>query len=250
MIRVKLTLPEKNLLKTTGDVDYHHWNYKFPIKYIQKYRFKKIVRLLGNKKYGSLLEVGTGSGIFLPQLSKHCEHLYAFDVHDHFDHIDALCQQQGLRKYNLSTQSIVNTNFPDESFDAIVAVSVLEFVPDIPKAASEIKRILKKDGVFITICPMKSKILDFFLALYTRKSPKEESGDARQSVSKILEENFTIVKKGHLIPLIGKFFPVYTHYKFRKPKNVTQLQSVLFYIFWAIMRSDQIKQLVLCTEWI
>lgn len=213
---MKMLLPDKNLLKKTGEVDYFDWNYKFPIKYIQLYRFKRIIKLLGKSKFSKLLEVGTGSGVFLPELSKHCEYLYACDIHDDFENIDALCQEYGIKNYNLSKQSIDNTNFPDESFDAIVAVSVLEFVPDIQKAVSEIKRIMKKDGVFITICPMESSLLDFFLALYTRKPPKEESGDSRKKVSKILEQNFKIAKKGYMVPLMGKFFPIYTHYKLKK----------------------------------
>ena len=210
-----MTLPDKNLLLRTGDVDYYDWNYKFPIKYVQLYRFKRIVKLLGCEKYPVLLEAGTGSGIFLPELSKHCDQLYACDIHHDFDNIAKLCETYKIQNYHLSTQSIDDTNFPDASFDAVVAVSVLEFVPDIQKAVSEIKRILKKDGVFITICPMESSLLDFFLSLYTRKPPKDESGDSRQRVSKILEQNFTIVKKGYMVPLIGKFFPVYTHYKLR-----------------------------------
>ena len=210
-----LILPSKNLLKKTGDVDYFDWNYKFPIKYIQKYRFKRIIKLLGNKKYNLLLEAGTGSGIFLPELSKHCNHLYACDIHDSFDNIDRLCKNYKIDNYNLSSQSIDNTNFSDQSFDAIVAVSVLEFVPNIQKAITEIKRILNKEGVFITICPMENKAVDFFLNFYTRKPAKEESGDARQNVSKLLEKNFQIVKKGYMIPVLGKVFPIYTHYKLK-----------------------------------
>lgn len=211
-----MIIPDKSLLKKTGEVDYFDWNYKFPIKYIQLYRFKRILKLLGKEKYSKLLEAGTGSGIFLPELSKHCEHLFACDIHDNFENINALCTEYGIRNYNLSKQSIDSTNFPDESFDAVVAVSVLEFVPDIQKAVSEIKRIMKKDGIFITICPMESSLLDFFLSLYTRKPPKEESGDSRKKVSNILEQNFKIVKKGFMLPIIGKFFPIYTHYKLKK----------------------------------
>ena len=213
---MKLFLPDKKLLKKTGELDYYYWYYKFPIKYILRYRLKKIVQLLGEKKYPVLLEAGTGSGVFLPELSKHCERLYACDIHHDFDNIAIICETYGIKDYNLSTQSIDDTNFPNESFDAVVSISMLEFVPNIQQALSEIKRILKKDGFFITICPMESIILDFFLSFYTRRPPNVEFGDARQKVSKLLEENFTIIKKGYMIPLIGRFFPVYTYYKLKK----------------------------------
>lgn len=213
---MKIIIPQKSMLTRTNDVDYYYWNYKFPIKYIQLYRFKMIAQLLGTKKYPRLLETGTGSGIFLPELSCHCEKLYASDIHPYFDNIENLLKQYNVKNFEVKSQSIEKTDYPDNYFDAIVAVSVLEFVNDLQAAIKEIKRILKEDGVFITICPMNSKVLDTILSLYSKKTPKEEFGESRIYVSKTLEQNFSIVKKGYMLPLIGKFFPIYTHYKLQK----------------------------------
>jgi ubiquinone/menaquinone biosynthesis C-methylase UbiE len=212
----KCLFPDPVLLTKTGEVDYFDWNYKFPIKYIQRYRFNQILKLLGKNRYTNLLEAGTGSGIFLPELSKHCEKLYACDIHQHFDKIKYLLQSYNVSNYEYKSQSIEKTDYPDNYFDAIVAVSVLEFVKDLPAAITEIKRILKKDGVFVTICPMESKILDFVVSFYADKKPEDEFGDSRIYVAKALEQNFKVIKKGYLMPIIGKIFPVYTHFKLKK----------------------------------
>lgn len=211
-----MIIPNENQLKKTGPVDYYDWNYKFPIKYVQKYRFSRILNLMGNVRYPALLEVGMGSGIFLPELSKHCEKLFACDIYSDLDHVVKLLDEFKVKEYKLETQSIEKTTYPDSFFDCIIAVSVLEFVGNLQSAIEEIRRILKKDGVFITICPMHSWVLDAFLSIYSQKKPSEEFGDARIYVGKTLEENFHVAEKGYMLPFIGKYFPIYTHYKLMK----------------------------------
>ena len=216
MLAMKIIIPEMSMLNRTNEVDYFHWNYKFPIKYIQLYRFKTIANLLGNSNYEKLLEMGTGSGIFLPELARHCEKIFAMDIHPHFENIENLLNYYNVKEFDVKSQNIEKTDYPDDYFDAIVAVSVLEFVVDLDAALNEIKRILKKDGIFLTICPMQNNILDLIVSRYADKTAKEDFGDSRLFVGKALEQNFSVIEKGYMLPIVGKFFPVYTHYKLQK----------------------------------
>lgn len=213
---MKMIIPERSLLSKTNDVDYYNWNYEFPIKYIQLYRFKTILKLLGSKVYENLLEAGTGSGIFLPELSSHCKNLYACDIHPHMDNLQHLLSHYKISNYDIKQQDIQKTTYPNDHFDAIVAVSMLEFVDNIQEALDEIRRILKPDGIFVTICPMENKLLDFFVTYYSKRPAEDQFRDSRKHVAKSLEENFRVVEKGYLLPIIGKKFPVYTHFKLMK----------------------------------
>lgn len=124
----------------------------------------------------------------------------------------------------LKQASIEDTNYPDDFFDLIIAVSVLEFINNLENALTEIKRILKPEGMFLTICPQQSKMLDLILNLYTKRTPDEEFGETRSIVYKELEKQFCIINKKIFPPILGKIFPIYYYYKL-KNKNLCQPQS-------------------------
>ena len=44
-------------------------------------------------------------------------------------------------------------DFPDGFFDRILAIHVLEHLPDLPRALGEVRRVLAKDGVFSVVIP-------------------------------------------------------------------------------------------------
>lgn len=56
--------------------------------------------------------------------------------------------QEGVRHEDLTSLS-----FPDNQFDLIVCLEVLEHVPDYSKAIEEVSRVLKKGGLFIFSVP-------------------------------------------------------------------------------------------------
>lgn len=59
-----------------------------------------------------------------------------------------------------------NIPFPDESFDLVLAFSVMEHVADLERSLSEIHRVLAKGGVFwfnsaSSLCPVQDEIRGF-----------------------------------------------------------------------------------------
>jgi ubiquinone/menaquinone biosynthesis C-methylase UbiE len=167
------------------------------------------------ENFDKLLEIGTGSGIFLQELSTCCRQLYAIDTHEKIESVQKFCKNQKINA-NISKCSIESTNFPDNFFDAIIGVSVLEFIPDLNSAFKEIKRIIKPKGKFITICPQKSFLLDFILSFFTDKSPDEVCLNSRDKVSPMLEKSFKVIEKRIFPPILAKLLPVYNCYKLGK----------------------------------
>src|SRR5262245_3209805 len=94
--RAKLTLPRRALLPKpdAGDpVDYY---YRLPTARLYRARLKLALTLLGSQTYDSMLEVGYGSGIFLPQLSLHSRRLAAVDIHDEGESVRRMLAELGL----------------------------------------------------------------------------------------------------------------------------------------------------------
>ena len=193
---------------TTNSVDHADWNYKPLLGLIQRKRFHMILSLLGKKKHDHILEIGYGSGIFMPSLSTHCDKLTGIDIHPFNKEVSKILADYGLVA-DLFQGSVSQMPFPDESFDLVVSVSAFEFFEDKEAACKEIKRVLKKDGHFILVTPGESWILDLGFKILTKESAKHDFGDKRQHTIPILKEHFD-VKESKLFPfVIGRLLPVY-----------------------------------------
>lgn len=48
---------------------------------------------------------------------------------------------------------LLNTRFPDQSFDVLVSIEVLEHLPDYKKSLREAARITRNNGIYIFTCP-------------------------------------------------------------------------------------------------
>lgn len=196
-------LPRERLIRTS-DVDHADWNYRFLLAYVMRRRFALIRRLLPKQRVARILEIGFGSGIFMPALVSRCDELYGIDVHSHVEDVRRRLSAEGVLA-SLSRQDAARMTFPDAFFDVVVCVSALEFIEDIDAAAHEIARVLKPGGRLVGVMPSKSPFLDFVLHALTGADPQADYGNRRERVVPALRRYFTIERS-------LRFAGIYTAY--------------------------------------
>ena len=202
MTELKL-LPREKLIKT-GDVDHADWNFKGILGRIQRTRFELIVSVLGSLRPQRLLEVGYGSGIFMPELARRCRELYGVDVHGRHAEVAEALRTEGVTA-QLFRGSAEALDFPDRYFDCIVAVSSLEFIGDIGKAARELRRVLSDSGCLVMVTPGHSAVVDLGLKILTGASARKDYGSRREALLPTLTQFFSYDRRRTFPPLTGPF---------------------------------------------
>lgn len=192
-------LPPEALFKT-GEVDHADWNFRPFLGLIMRLRYKLVLSLLSGRRFHRLLEIGYGSGVFMPELARHCDELYGIDVHQNQATVTEMLSRFEIAA-GLFSASAELMPFRADYFDCVVAVSTLEFIADLDAACAEIRRILRPGGSLIAITPGHSPIVDFGLWALTGKSAKADYGDRRQSVIPTLSKHFAIRQERRVPPL-------------------------------------------------
>jgi len=192
-------LPRETAIKT-NPLDQPGWNYQGILGWIQRHRFSMAARLLGPQSYPRLLEIGYGSGIFMPELSAHCTSLHGIDTHRRSAEVVGILAEQGVTA-RLLVASVSHLPFDSASFDAIVVVSSLEFVDDIEVATAEMSRVLRPEGVAVVITPGFNPILDAGHRVLTGVKAEDTFQGRRQHVIPALRRSFVVDKQERFPPL-------------------------------------------------
>lgn len=196
---MKNNLRQLNLLPTdalvkTGDVDHANWNHKPLLGAISRARFHLIKELLGVRLGERLLEIGYGSGVFMPELAKYADELYGIDVHNNQKEVADTLAKFSV-KAELASGGAEEIPWADDFFDSVVVVSALEFVSDLEAVCREVGRVLKPAGSFFVVTPGHSPILDFGLKILTGKSAKEDFADRREIILPTLHKYFDVKRE-------------------------------------------------------
>lgn len=145
-----------------------------------------------NKK---ILDVGSGIGILVGALNVlgadavgvdkfifNDEKQNFYTVTD-FKKLESIWQGAGIK---IIKSDIVNEPlpFPDETFDAVISDATIEHLPDSPKDLFlEIRRVLKKDGLFLVTTPNLANLLRRLRLFLLGRSPNWDIRDFFESGS-------------------------------------------------------------------
>lgn len=200
---VKLIIPPKKIMTQTnwGDPVMYHY-YPGP-NIIYRKRLKNTFKLMRPYRFQHLLEIGYGSGIFLPTLSKMADKVTALDIHKEAAAVRRMLDWYQVSNVKLMSGDIMKMPFPDQTFDGCVVVSTLEDIQDSARAVSEIKRVLKPGAHLFVSFPVENIATNAFFRLIG-ENPHEIHPSDHRYILNFLSKNFQIeqiLKLPNFIPL-------------------------------------------------
>lgn len=156
-----LALPPRALVPKTAPDDPIDYYFKPLTARLYRARLRLAGSLLGSGPYESLLEVGYGSGIFLPELARRTKRLTAVDIHGRSERVSEMLSRLGISA-DVREASLFEIPFPDGEFDALVCLSVLEHITELDAALTEFRRVLRPGGIAVLGFPVRNPITDLF----------------------------------------------------------------------------------------
>ena len=143
------------------------------VKIVSVGRLDKIARVIekmrGDREI-KILDAGCGEGHLLEKISERgYNNLFGVDVTD----VALESAAKRVPKAELSLQDISKFSFEDKSFDIVVCTEVIEHVENYNEVLTELKRILKDDGLLILTFPNEPLCVAMRIAFLRRPIPKD-----------------------------------------------------------------------------
>lgn len=169
---MKLSLPSSDSLKLSIDdgteEDYHlvQLYYSWYAGWFYRHRLRMVSNLIEGNSFDRLLEIGTGSGIFILELLKHASLVRGIDIHPTYHGVRKMLEKEGadLSRVELRQGDVFDIPYPDHSFDAVVCVSVFEHFPNPRPALVEIRRVVRPHCPIIMGFPAETWMTKFLFA--------------------------------------------------------------------------------------
>ena len=121
---------------------------KTPISHFFNARIRRVAELLSDFEKGKVLDIGCGPSRIGQIFRGKTIEYYGVDVSDKM--IKTAIEVFGNNaQFHFALGNIENLAFPEDSFDVVLCLGILEYVLDGNAAIREVQRVLKPNGVLI-----------------------------------------------------------------------------------------------------
>jgi ubiquinone/menaquinone biosynthesis C-methylase UbiE len=184
--RRPVDLPRRGRLTPTGPVDAVADYYGVGFGTVLRRRLAWVRDALPPGQLRRVLDVGFGSGIFIPELARRASAVFGADVHPHAARARAELAEEGVEATLVRADGMA-LPFRDGSFDAVVIVSALEFISDPGLALAESLRVTRAGGAVIAVAPRTMRWADRLYTMLVGFDPETDFRGGRARVQQALE---------------------------------------------------------------
>jgi len=121
-------------------------------------RLEQVIENLGIPPGATVLEVGAGTGTSFPAYPSHCEITGVDLAPDMLARARRKIQENGWSHFKVMEMNALDLEFPDNTFDYVMAFHVVTVVPDPVRMIAEAKRVCKPGGRIVIVNHFTSEV--------------------------------------------------------------------------------------------
>ncbi len=114
-------------------------------------RLSYVIKTLNLPRGAKILELGVGTGTSFPAYPSHCEVIGVDSAPDMLAHARTKIRNNGWTHLKVLKMDALHLDFPDDSFDYIMAFHVVTVVPDPIRMMEEAQRVCRPGGRIVIV---------------------------------------------------------------------------------------------------
>lgn len=114
-------------------------------------RLRRVIGDLNIPRGARVLEVGAGTGTSFPAYPRHCEVIGIDLAPDMLARAQGKIRENGWSHLKILKMDALDLEFPDDSFDYVMAFHVVTVVPDPIRMMEEAKRVCRPGGRIVIV---------------------------------------------------------------------------------------------------
>jgi len=167
----------------------------FVMNCLNQKMYKAVIEHLDIRETDTILDIGFGNGYLIRKLSsKYPQKLYGIEISQ--DMMNAATRKNHKKieqgKIELKLANVQNLPFENSTIDKAYSINTVYFWQDIQQGFSEIRRILKPDGIFLNVIYLKEwldklPITRYGFAKFTIEEIEKATVESGLKIERIIE---------------------------------------------------------------